>query len=160
MSHSCSSIMISSLIYCRKGNVPLQSHPDGVIGIKLHYIRLLAGIELVLSDRAPANNPMEHRAHIHHYTDFLHPIFCTSFPSAHSLISLFLVWPFSSLFYYYCLFPFSCLSYFSASALILHPLFLSGKVMHPTFLLRFGIRLKGKPREHCCLSLQLSSQSV
>lgn len=34
-----------------------------VTGIKLHYIRLLAGLELVLSATAPAKNPTEHRAH-------------------------------------------------------------------------------------------------
>lgn len=74
-SHSHSPLMISGLIYCTIGNAPLFSCPNGVTGIKLHYIRLLAGPELVLSSRAPAKNPTEHPAHIHHYADFLHPIF-------------------------------------------------------------------------------------
>lgn len=54
------------------------SPPHEVTGIKLHYIRLLAGPELVLSSTAPANNPTEQRACIHHYRDFLRLIFCFS----------------------------------------------------------------------------------
>lgn len=37
-----------------------NSHPNGVTGTKLHYIRLLAALELVLSSRAPAKTPTEH----------------------------------------------------------------------------------------------------
>lgn len=50
----------------------------GVTGIKLHYIRLLAGLEMVLGGKAPANNLTGQQAHIYHDTDFLHPIFCNS----------------------------------------------------------------------------------
>ena len=39
---------------------------SGVTVIKLHYIRLLAGPELVLRGAAPANNLTGQRAHIHH----------------------------------------------------------------------------------------------
>lgn len=70
------------------------SPPLRVTGIKLHYIRLLAGIRLVLSITAPANNPTEHRAQTHHYTDyFLHPLSCLLL-STHSFISLHLATPF------------------------------------------------------------------
>lgn len=91
-----------------------NSHPHGVTGIKLHYIRLLAGLELVLSSTAPANNPTEHRAHIHHYTDFLHPISCI-LPSAHSFISPHL----ANL--YYCLCSFPSLSIFLRTSSALPP---------------------------------------
>lgn len=73
------------------------SNPHGVTGIKLHYIRLLAGLELVLSSTAPANNPTEHWAHIQHYTDFLHPIFWASdglLIHSFLLISLFSFFPY------------------------------------------------------------------
>lgn len=70
------------------------SPPLRVTGIKLHYIRLLAGIRLVLSITAPANNPTEHRAQTHHYTDyFLHPLSCLLL-STHSFISPHLTTPF------------------------------------------------------------------
>lgn len=90
------------------------SHPCGVAEIKLHYIRLLAGLGLVRSAAtAPASNPTEQRAHIHQYTDFLHPIFFSSF---HLLIhSCILAQHFPLFSISYCVF-----SYFSLSPFTTH----------------------------------------
>lgn len=44
---------------------PLRPPPLRATGIKLHYIRLLAGIRLVLSITAPANNPTGRRGQTH-----------------------------------------------------------------------------------------------
>lgn len=74
------------------GQTATTSHHRGVTGIKLHYIRLLAWLERRLRGTAPANNPTEQRAHILHYIDFLHAVFCRSFgPLFHSFL---LTYPF------------------------------------------------------------------
>lgn len=44
-----------------------------VTGIELHYIRLLAGIGLLLSIIAPANNPTGQWGQTHHCAGFFHP---------------------------------------------------------------------------------------
>lgn len=89
----------------------------------------------------------------HSSLDFLHPIFSTSFRlPVHSFLFTYLF----SFFSLYCrFFSFFFPIFTPTPSSPAHSL--SGKVMHPSFLLPFGIRLKGKQREQCFLSLWLSS---
>lgn len=93
-----------------------NSHPCGVTGTMLPYIRLLAGLELVLSSTAPAKPPTEPQAHIHHYTDFQHPILFYHFLSAHSFMSSYLAVSFYPI--YLCVISFSFFFCVSAYDLI------------------------------------------
>lgn len=54
---------------------PLRPPPLQATGIKLHYIRLLAGIRLVLSITAPANNPTGRRGQTHRRPGSPRPFF-------------------------------------------------------------------------------------
>ena len=117
------------------------SHSHRLTGMKLHYIRLLAGLKLVLSVTIPANNPTEHRAHHHFHTDFLHPLSCL-LPSVLSFMSPHLATILSA--FQYCLFLFFLLNP-SPPSISLALSFWESDAPY------FSRRLKDKHRERSCL---------
>lgn len=119
------------------------SRSHRLTGMKLHYIRLLAGLKLVLSVTIPANNPTEHWAHLHFHTDFPHP-FSGLLPSVLSFMSPHLA-PFLSSFQY-CLFLFFLLNPSPPSISLALSFWESDASYFPP-------RLKDKHREQSCLEL-------
>lgn len=124
------------------------SHPCGWSGRDKASLHKVAGRTVARAISGHSTCQQSHRTPGTHSPLHWLPAFyfLCLFPSAHSFLYPGMAFPFIFhlllLFFFFLPIPFTPHS---------PPLCFFGKVMHPTFLLPFGIMLKGRQSEQCCL---------